>query len=78
MNYLSGFLELNWKDSVKGLFVAVVSGAITALLQVIQSGGLELGHAQLSMIVTTAVVSGLSYLIKQLGTDENGKLGGKI
>ena len=66
-----GNLVLN--DYVKGAVIAVASAVISTIIQGLQSGSVEW-----SMVINVASISFLSYLLKQLGTDESGKIVGKF
>lgn len=69
---MSGLFKLSWRDLVKGLLVAVLS---SVLGMIAQSLG---GVIDWKAIGTVALSSCLAYLLKQLATDEQGKLGGKL
>ena len=70
--------KLNSNDVLKGVVVAVVTAVLTTLLQLINKNGMEISVAELNMIATAAITAGLGYLVKNLATDENNKLGGKL
>ena len=64
---MSEFLKLNSNDFWKGLIVAMISAALTALLATMEAGGLPTG-AQLKTIGIVALTSGVAYLTKNLFT----------
>ena len=74
---MSSIFKLDWRDLLKGLVVAVLSAVMSAVLSIIQNGGSFTGDS-LPMIATVALSSGLGYILKNLATDEDGKLVGKI
>jgi len=69
----SAFLKLNLNDFGKGLLVAVCTGAIV----VVQKFVLDCGIACIdwTLVLNAGVAGGLAYLVKNLFTDTNGKLG---
>lgn len=56
---------LNWRDLLKGLLLTVISAVLTALLPLIQAGNYKLNW---EMIITVASITGISYLLKNLGS----------
>ena len=75
---MSTLFRLDWRDLVKGLFVTIMSAFLTTLAALIQNQGFTLSHDNAAFIMASGVTAGISYLVKQLATDEQGKLGGKI
>ena len=71
---MTGFFKLNWRDLVKGLVVAVLSSLMTLGIQALQAGG----EFDFKVVAQVALSSGLGYLLKNLATDEDNKLGGHI
>lgn len=69
-----GFLRSH--DFFKGFVVAVLAGVLQFIYEVIQHKGLSFTSEDLMAIANIAVGSGVAYLIKNLLTDENGKVGG--
>lgn len=65
--------KLGWRDLVKGLVVVVLMAVFAALL-----GNLDMIPYMDNPIVRAGVSAFLAYLMKNLATDENGKLGGKL
>jgi phosphoglycerol transferase MdoB-like AlkP superfamily enzyme len=70
---MSKFLQLDWRDLVKGLVVSVLTSVITLLIQELQTGTINW-----NTIGIAALSSGLGYILKQLATDHNGDLLGKV
>lgn len=60
------FLQLGWKDVLKGMIVAVLTAVVTVLYTTIQSGGLSFDWA---LIGKTAAIAALSYLLKNVFTN---------
>jgi len=74
---MSTIFKLDWRDLLKGLLVAILSAVMSAVLSIIQNGGTFTADS-LPMIATVALSAGLGYLLKNLATDENGKVLGKF
>lgn len=71
---MSGLFKLDWRDLVKGAVVSVFTTVITVVLDALNTGV----SLDWKAIGTIALSAFLSYLLKNLGTDSSGKLGGKI
>lgn len=71
---MSGLLKLNINDLVKGLVVAVLSSVLSVVYTALQNGG----AIDWAFVGNAALVATVSYILKQLGTDQDGKLVGKI
>ena len=69
---MSGIFKLDWKDLIKGLVVSVLSAVIGSITQMMTSG------FDWKQIVVLALSAGLGYLLKNLATDSDGKLVGKV
>lgn len=78
----SQLFALNKADFLKGAVVAVISGFILPILLILQSPDFQLNAVvwhQLLVIGMNGAVSGFAaYITKNLFTDENGKVFGKI
>jgi hypothetical protein len=61
----SKFLNLNARDFLKGLLVAVLTALLTGVYQLLQMGG-DLSWLTLKPVVMASAAAGLSYLIKNL------------
>ena len=72
-NNMSKFGNLNWQDLIRGLIVAVLSAVLTYLLQVFQGG--EFSFTALWVI---AGIAFCSYMLKNLGTTQEGKFLGIV
>lgn len=70
---MSGIFKLDWRDLLKGLVVTVFSAVITLVIEMLQAGSIDW-----KAIGVTGLIAGLSYILKNLLTDNEGKLGGKI
>jgi VIT1/CCC1 family predicted Fe2+/Mn2+ transporter len=68
----SGFLKLSWADLGKGLLVAFFSALITGFYQLLQSGA-ALDWITIKPVLLVAIAAGLSYLIKNLFTNNAGE-----
>ncbi len=71
---MSEYFQFNWRDFVKGLVVSVLSGVLQTIYQVLTAGG----QIDFKAVAISAIVALIAYLLKALGTDSSGKLGGKI
>lgn len=67
----SNFLNLNWKDLVKGFIVAVITAIITAVYEAIQAGTIQFTWPFFEPVLITALGAGLAYLIKNWLTNSN-------
>lgn len=75
---MSKFLNLDLRDLLKGLVVAVLAAVLLALQKVLTETGLNLTMKDLLSILNVAALSAVGYLVKQLVTDDNGKIMGKL
>ena len=73
---LKPLFRLGSKDIVKGVVVAVLVAMLESFRQILRAKGLDLGQPELLSIVNTGMIAGVGYLIKNLATDEKGKIGG--
>ena len=73
LSSMSGIFKLGWKDLLKGLIVVCLAAVFAALLKVLPT----LPFLQ-DPVVQAFVSAFLGYLSKNLMTDENGKLIGKL
>lgn len=71
---MSGLFRLDWKDLIKGAVVSILSAVLTLVLDLLKAGG-ELDWRTIGTVAITAFIS---YLLKNLVTDDRGKLGGKF
>ena len=69
----SKLLNLDLRDLGIGLLMTVGAGVLTALLEVFKSGSaIDWGQ-----ILTVALIAGITYILKQLGTNEDNKFAGR-
>lgn len=73
---MSDLYNLDGRDFIKGLSIAVLSAVITWLLQALNTPGFDFATFSWIEGVRIAVVATLAYLAKNFVTDEEGKLGG--
>lgn len=69
----SKFMSLNINDFLKGLLMAVITAIVTTVYTIVEQGGLDFSPANLKLIATSAVLAMLAYIMKQLGTHEDGR-----
>ncbi len=69
----AGLFKLAGNDFFKGAVVAVIGAIGTALLAVLNTGALPTG-ADLKQILIVGVTAGVSYLVKNLLTNSQGKM----
>lgn len=70
---MSKLFNLNMNDAIKGLIISVLTAVLTGLLKVFESGALPTA-ADLQQIGIIAITAGLSYLLKNVMTNSDGKL----
>jgi hypothetical protein len=70
----SKFLNLNWADLGKGLLIAFLTAFLGGVLDLLQSGTLPVTWVVLQPIVELSLAAGVSYLLKNLFTNSDGKL----
>lgn len=75
---MSKLFKLDNKDLLRGLVVAVLTAVLTLVLKMLENKGLTFDSVDLQTILTTAVIAAVSYLTKNLLTDDKGKLVGKV
>lgn len=73
---MSKLFKLNDKDFLRGLIVTTVSSVLTLLIKLLENKGFSLSTEDLRTILLAGLVSGLSYLLKNLATEDK-KLMGK-
>ncbi len=62
------FFSLKTHDFIKGLIVAVITAILTFLIDSLQSG-VSIDLALVKKVGVTALIAGLSYLLKNLFTN---------
>jgi uncharacterized membrane protein HdeD (DUF308 family) len=73
---MSRLWTLSTGDFLKGGIVAVISGILTFFVDLINTGALT--DLNVNMIGGVAIACGISYILKNFSTDENGKILKKI
>lgn len=63
----SQLFKVNGYDLLKGFIVSIISAVLTLLLTQLQSGSIDW-----KAVSTVALISAISYILKQLGTDQEG------
>lgn len=71
---MSKLFSLGKNDWVKGLAMAILTAVLTLIYQMLQNGA----HIDWKSVGITAMLSAIAYILKQLGTDDQGKLGGIV
>lgn len=69
---MSKLFKLAWQDLVRGAIVAALASSLTTLVQAIQTGPVDW-----KAIAVIALSTFVGYLVKNLATDEEGKILGK-
>ena len=62
--------DLSLKDWLKGLVMAVITAVLSLVYQLLTSSQ-AIDYKQIGVVALTAA---LAYILKQLGTDENGNV----
>ena len=70
---MSEIWKLTKNDYLKGLVVAVLSGVLTLILDLLKANA----PIDWNQVLTVGLIAGIGYLIKNLGTSADGKLLGK-
>ncbi len=74
----SSMFRLNTRDFIKGIVVVIMTAALTLFVQLLQTKGFDLTGADWQQIGTVAVTAAIGYLMKNLVSDENDQVLGKI
>lgn len=74
----SSLFKVNVKDFAKGLAVAVIVVVLGSVQQAFETNGLNVAAFDWAGIVNTALTAAVAYLGKNLLSDEDGKVFGKI
>ena len=75
---MSAFLKLNLSDLSKGLVVAILAAVLGVFQQAVQTHGIEFNAYDWVGVLDVAWKVAVAYLSKNLISDENGKVFGKI
>ena len=70
----SKFLNLNWRDLLKGLLMAVLSAVVTLIYELVQAGPITFDKALLGKVGLIALSTALAYLMKNLFENTEGEL----
>ncbi len=73
MKKLSKRGKINWFDGIKAFIMLIGTSVMGSLIPIISTGKFP-EKEQLVLILGTAIGAGLTYLLKQLRTDENGQV----
>lgn len=73
---MSNLFKLDSKDLLRGLILASLTAVLGLVYQLLQNQGFSLSLEDLSNVLKIAITSGLGYLLKNLATDDGGKLMG--
>jgi hypothetical protein len=65
--------SINLQDLSKGLFMTVVGGFLSGVEQMVSTGG-QVNKMSVMPILVTSLISGGSYIIKQVFTNSQGDL----
>jgi len=65
--------SINCYDVAKAFIVTIGTSVIGSLIPIVSTGHFP-EKQQIALILGTAVGAGLTYLLKQLGTDEQGQI----
>ena len=71
----SKFLNLGKNDFIKGLLVAIGTAALTALLNIVNTGILPKTWADFKTVVIASIAAIITYLLKNLMTNSTGDIG---
>jgi hypothetical protein len=72
---MSNLYKLGLSDYVKAAVISILSPVVGYILNILQNGSLAINWNQ---VLILALSGGLSYLLKNFLSDENGKVLGKI
>ncbi len=75
---MSSFGKLNFSDLGKGLVVAVLGAVFSVLAQGLNAPGFDFATFDWGEVLKLAISTAFAYLVKNVLSDENGKVFGKI
>lgn len=67
----SNFLNLNTNDLIKGLIVAIITAVLTGVYNALNTGV----AIDIKLTLLSGLTAGIGYLLKNLFSNENGKIG---
>jgi len=70
----SNYLNLNWKDLLKGAILAFIVAVLTGALQLFQGGQVEWTFAFWSPTIYAGITALIGYLLKNLLTNSDDKI----
>lgn len=78
----NGYLRLNSGDFLRGLAMAILSGILLPLSAAIQTPGFSIAtvnwHAVVVLAINGAIIGFVGYIIKNLATNDEGKVLGAL
>jgi hypothetical protein len=78
----SGLFKLGWRDLAKGLLVVVGTSIVIAVAGVVMTPNFDVFATDWLIVgknmVNIGIVAFMGYLLKQLFTDNNGKVAGVV
>lgn len=74
----SSMFSLDWKNIINGLIVAVGGAVCSALLQILNTPGFDVGTFSWQQVGTVALGAAISYIAKKFFSDQNGNFLGAI
>ena len=74
---MSKLFSLNRNDILRGVVVSILSASTKFVYDLIANNGLVFSAENLRQLGAVAILAGLGYMIKNLFTDDSGKLVGK-
>lgn len=74
LNKALGYFQLGWEDFGKGLVMVVISAVLTSFYEYFTNGTVIVW----SNVESVAAAAAIAYLLKNLGTNSQGKFLGKV
>lgn len=71
---MSKFFRLNTQDLLKGMIVTVIGSVLTSVIELLKVGS----SFDWQTVLLAGAIAGLSYMAKNLATDQEGKFMGKL
>lgn len=69
----SNFLSLDWFDLLKGFITAIIGALLGSIYTIIQTGNIQWTWAFWQIPVYSALLAGISYLLKNFFTNSSGQ-----
>jgi len=70
----SNLYKINVKDALRSFLLVVISSVLTAIVSMLDAGEISLTMDNIKAIITTGVLAGISYLLKNFFTDSRDKI----